>query len=181
MNFLAKAAITTSIVAGLFATSATQAAQLDVDVDITVPDVLILYAYTDIDLSFAAGEFAALLDSNCTSEDCGSAITAAQSGSIASGAVDLGISSDLSTAGTSASIDIQNSWAVRALGYGTFNASVTNDGSESAVSNLDISPASGTPSMTATTGNVSFDVDLTSSDLNDGLVEANYTITVTGS
>jgi len=181
MNLLTKAAIVTSIATGIFATSATQAASLDVDVDVTVPDVLILYAYTDIDLSFAAGEFAALLDSNCTSEDCGSAITAAESGSIASGEVDLGIVSDLATTGTSANINIKNSWAVRALGYGTFNASVANDGSESAVSNLDISPASGTPSMTATAGDVSFDVDLTSSDLNDGLVEANYTITVTGS
>jgi hypothetical protein len=180
MNFLKKSVIATGLAAGLFATSAT-AASLDVDVDVTIPDVLILYAYTDIDLSFAAGDFAALLDSNCTSDDCASAITATEGGTISGGAVDLNIGPDLSATGTSANINIQNSWAVRALGYGTFNASVADNGSESAVSNLDISPASGTPSMTATTGDVSFDVDLTSSDLDDGLLEANYTITVTGS
>lgn len=181
MNFLKKSVLVAGLAAGFITATSSQAASLDVDVDVTIPDVLILYAYTDIDLDFAAGEFAALLDSNCTSEDCSSAITAAQSGSIASGAVDLGISADVPAAGTTASINIQNSWAVRALGYGTFNASVADNGSESAVSNLDISPASGTPSMAATTGDVSFDVDLTSSDLDDGLLEANYTITVTGS
>lgn len=181
MNFLKKSVLVAGLATGFITATSSQAASLDVDVDVTIPDVLILYAYTDIDLDFAAGEFAALLDSNCTSEDCSSAITAAESGSIASGAVDLDIDSDLSATGTTASINIQNSWAVRALGYGTFNASVADNGSESAVSNLDISPASGTPSMTATAGDVSFDVDLTSSDLDDGLLEANYTITVTGS
>lgn len=181
MNFLKKSVFLAGMAAGIFAVAPAKSATLDVDVDVSIPDVLILYAYTDIDLDFAAGEFAALLDSNCSSEDCSSAITAAQSGSIASGAVDLGITSDIPTAGTTANINIRNSWAVRALGYGTFNASVADNGSESAVSNLDISPASGTPSMTATTGDVSFDVDLTSSDLDDGLLEANYTITVTGS
>lgn len=181
MRFLGKLAAVTGISTALFATS-TQAANLDVDVDVTIPDVLILYAYTDIDLDFAAGEFAALLDSSCTSEDCSSAITAAQLGSIASGAVDLGISSDIPTAGTTANINIQNSWAVRGLGYNNFNASVAAaSGNESAASGFTIAPASGSLSMTPTQGGVSFDVDLTSNDLDDGLLEANYTITVTGS
>ncbi|GAA4358528.1 hypothetical protein [Kangiella marina] len=179
MNFLKKSLFLVGLATGFIASTSSQAANLDVDVDVTIPDVLILYAYTDIDLDFAAGEFAALLDANCTTDDCASAITAAEAGSIASGAVDLGITP--AATGTTANIAIQNSWAVRALGYGTFNASVTDNGSESAVSNLVISPATGTPSMTATAGDVSFDVDLTSSDLDDGLLQANYTITVTGS
>lgn len=182
MNLLKKSAVATALVTGLFAASNAHSATLDVDVDITVPDVLILYAYTDIDLAFSAGEFAGLLDSSCTTEDCASAITAAQSGSITGGAVDLNIVPDLNATGTSETITLQNSWAVRALGYGTFNASVADNSSEASVSNFVISPASGTPSMTATPGDVSFDIDLTDPDPSgDGAINANYTITVTGS
>ena len=185
MNLFKKTAVATMLAAGLFATTSATAAQLDVDVDVTIPNVLILYAYTDIDLTYSAGEFAALLDSTCTADDCAStdpALTATQTGVITGNTADLDIESDLPVAGTSASITIANSWAVRALGYGTFNASVAPAaGNEPAASGFDISPTTGTPSMTATTGEVSFDVDLTSTDLDDGLLEANYTITVTGS
>ncbi|AOE49083.1 hypothetical protein [Kangiella sediminilitoris] len=181
MNLLKKSMIAAGIAAGLLVVSPAKSASLNVDTDVTVPDVLILYAYTDIDLSFGAGEFAALLDGSCTSEDCGSAISAAEAGTITGGVTDLDIATDLAATGTTASITIQNSWAVRALGYGTFTASVADNGSETAVSGLTVAPTTGTPSMTATTGDVSFDIDLTSSDLDDGLIEANYTITVTGS
>ena len=181
MNILTKSMFVASLAASFIFASSSKAAKLDVNVDVSIPNVLILYAYTDIDLSFAPGEFASLLDSSCTTEDCASALTATQSGTISSNAVDLDIASDLGATGTSATITLQNSWAVRALGYGTFNASIAEKASESAVSNLDITPSTGTPSMAATTGDVSFDIDLTSSDLDDGTVTANYTITVTGS
>ena len=181
MNILTKSMFVASLAASLIFASSSKAAELDVNVDVSIPDVLILYAYTDIDLTFTAGEFASLLDGSCTTEDCASALTTAQSGTISSNAVDLDIESDLSATGTSATITLQNSWAVRALGYGTFNASIADKASESAVGNLVISPTTGTPSMTATPGEVSFDIDLRSSDLDDGTVTANYTITVTGS
>ncbi|GAA0205303.1 hypothetical protein GCM10009123_10980 [Kangiella japonica] len=181
MNILKKSTVVAIFATSFIFASSSKAASLDVNVDVSIPDVLILYAYTDIDLSFAPGEFTKLLDSSCSSEDCASALTATQSGTITSSVVDLDIASDLSATGTSASITLQNSWAVRALGYGTFNASIADKASETAVSNLDITPSTGTPSMVATTGDVSFDIDLTSSDLDDGTVTANYTITVTGS
>ncbi|WP_223668726.1 hypothetical protein [Kangiella shandongensis] len=181
MSYLKKSVVAAGLAAALFTVSPAKSASLNVDTDVSIPDVLILYAYTDIDLQFAAGEFATLLDGSCTSDDCASPLTTAEAGTITSGVADLNITPDLAASGTSASITIQNSWAVRALGYGTFNASVTDNGSESAVSGLAVSPATGTPSMTATPGDVSFDIDLTSTDLDDGLIEANYTITVTGS
>lgn len=179
MSYLKKSVVAAGLAAALFTISPAKSASLNVDTDVTIPDVLILYAYTDIDLQFAAGEFASLLDGSCATDDCASALTAAEAGTITSGVANLDIASDL--AGTTSSITIQNSWAVRGLGYGTFNASVTDNGSESAVSGLAVSPTTGKPSMTATPGDVSFDIDLTSTDLDDGLIEANYTITVTGS
>lgn len=183
MNILKKSMFVAGLATGLIFVPSSKAASLDVNVDVTIPDVLILYAYTDIDLTFASGEFAKLLDGNCTSENCVSALTAPKEGMISDSAVDLDISSDLAASGTSASVTLKNSWAVRALGYGSFEASVSHDigNSDGAVSNLLISPSTGTPSMVATTGDVSFDIDLTSSDLDDGTVVASYEITVTGS
>ena len=178
MNILKKSIVAAVLAASFIFASSSKAAKLDVNVDVNLPNVLILYAYTDIDLTYTAGEFASLL--GCTAEDCTSALTTPKSGTISSNAVDLGIASDLSTMG-STTITLQNSWAVRGLGYGTFKASIADNASESAVSNLDITPSTGTPSMAATTGDVSFDIDLASSDLDDGTVTANYTITVTGS
>lgn len=178
MRNLSKALLASAVLAAM---PVANAATLDVDVDITLPNIIILYAYTDIDLTIAVDQLGPLLDTACTSDNC-SVDEGATTGALTTlgMTLDLDIASTVSpTLGTNPTIRLDNSWGVRGIGFSTYNESVTAlAGNE--VINLAIEDL-GAPSLSLQTGYVEFDIDLTNPDAdNDGSIEANYTITVTG-
>lgn len=179
MSFLKKSILSAGLATAFLAASTANAASLEVDVDIKVPEMLVLYAYTDVDLTLDTGEFAALFDSNCTALDCAVDLSTTKTGAIAGGNVDLGISLG---SGSTATITLQNSWGVRAIGSGPLAATVTDLATgDSSVSGHTISPTAPAVSATGTVGDVSFIVDFNNPDTDgDGFISTNYTIKVTG-
>ena len=179
MKILKKALLASAVTAAFASAPSIQAATLDVDVDITLPNVIILYAYTDIDLTIAADQLGPLLDTACTSDDCEVDMGATTGILTALGTtLDLALTSPAAP-GADPTVRLDNSWGVRGLGFSTYNESVTPlAGNE--VLNLTIEDL-GAPSLTLQTGYVEFDLDVSDPDPdNDGFIEANYTITVTG-
>lgn len=175
MKYLKRTALTFGLLPAFMAAPVTNAASLNVDVDIDLPNVVILYGYTDIDLTMTADQFGPLLDSNCTTDDCSVADTAPKSGVLNNGLVDLAFTNN--AAGTNPTITLDNSWGVRSFGYTSLAPTITDNGSDAAVGNLAIEQI--TPSASLETGSVSFDLDL--SQITTDSVRASYTITVTGS
>ncbi len=176
MNYLKRTALTFGLLPAFMAAPVTNAASLDVDVDIDLPNVVILYGYTDIDLTMAADQFGPLLDSNCTTDDCAVGDNTPKTGEINAGLVDLAFTNN--AAGTNPTITLDNSWGVRSFGYTSLQPSIVDNGSDASVGNLAIEQIT-TPSPTLQTGSVSFDLDL--SQITTDNVSASYTITVVGS
>jgi hypothetical protein len=177
------ALLATAVTAASLGTLSTaQAATLNVDVDITLPEIIILYAYTDIDLDIAADQLGPLLEAACTSDDCEIDLGTKSDTLAALGTtLDLDIASDIApVVGANPTITLDNSWGVRGIGFANYDESIAADvGNE--VLNLVIEDL-GAPSLAVQTGSVSFDLDLSNPDFdNDGFIEANYTITVVGS
>lgn len=183
MNTFKKALAGATIAAVLGAAPTAQAASVAVDVDISLPNMLILYAYNDIDLSITAGELAGLY-TTCSSVDpaVGCAVEeTTTTGAIVSGAVDLDIGSVVAATNTTATVRLNRSWGVRGMGFTSYDESIVLDSGDgvTAVAIEDIVTA---PSMTLTTGYVDLTLDLDNLDGdNDGFTEADYTITVVGS
>lgn len=176
MTFLKRTALTVGLLSAFMLAPAANSASLDVDVDISLPNVVILYGYTDIDLTMTADQFGPLLDSNCTADDCSVADTNPKSGVLDGGTVDLAFTNN--AAGTNPTITLDNSWGVRSFGYTALTPTITDNGSDAPVGNLAIEQIT-TPSASLQTGSVSFDLDL--SQINTNNVRASYTITVVGS
>ena len=179
MKFFKKALIASAVTAASFgALSTASAATLDVDVDITLPEVIILYAFTDIDLTLAADQIGPLLDNTCTTDQC-AVDMGVTTGVITAGAVDLGLTVT-PTAGADLTVTLNNSWGVRGLGFANYAETIT-AGADNEVTSLVIEDL-GAPTLELQTGFVSFDIDSANPDPDaDGFVEANYTITVVGS
>ncbi|MCW8855721.1 MAG: hypothetical protein OQJ95_00045 [Kangiella sp.] len=176
MKYLKRTALTFGLLPALMAAPVTNAASLDVDVDIDLPNVVILYGYTDIDLTMTADQFGPLVDASCTTDDCSVADNTTQSGVLNNGTVDLAFTNN--AAGTNPTITLNNSWGVRSFGYTSLAPTITDNGSDAPVGNLAIEQIT-TPSPSLQTGSVSFDLDL--SQISTDSVRASYTITVTGS
>lgn len=176
MKYLKRTALTFGLLPAFMAAPVTNAASLDVDVDIELPNVVILYGYTDIDLTMTADQFGPLLDSNCTTDDCAVGDNTTQSGVLNNGSVDLAFTNN--AAGTNPTITLNNSWGVRSFGYSSLAPSIVDNGSDAPVQNLAIEQIT-TPSASLQTGYVEFDLDL--SQINTDSVRASYTITVVGS
>lgn len=182
MKILKKALLGSAVAAVISTTPVTQAASLDVDVDITLPNIIILYAYTDIDLTIAADQLGPLLDTACSADDC-----TVDQGATTGVLTALGTTLDLAIAsaaspGTNPTVRLDNSWGVRGVGFTTYDESVTALGGNE-VLNLAIEDL-GAPSLALQTGYVEFDLNVAAvagPDADgDGFIEANYTITVTG-
>lgn len=176
MKYLKRTALTFGLLPAFMAAPAINAASLNVDVDIALPNVVILYGYTDIDLTMTADQFGPLLDSNCTTDDCSVADTTPKSGVLNNGLVDLTFTNN--AAGTNPTITLDNSWGVRSFGYTALSPTITDNGSDAPVGNLAIEQIT-TPTASLQTGSVSFDLDLSQISTNN--VRASYTITVVGS
>lgn len=180
-NTIKKTLMSSAVALAMVSGSSANAATLNVDVDVTLPSVVILYAYTDIDLTVAADQLGPLLDTACTADDC-AIDELATTGTLATlGTVDLDIGTAISpTVGANPTITIDNSWGVRGIGFTSYDESVA-AAAGNEVTNLAIEDL-GAPTLATQTGSVSFDIDLADPDPNsNGIVEANYTITVVGS
>lgn len=176
MKYLKRTALAFGLLPAVMAAPATNAATMDVDVDIDFPSVVILYAYTDIDLTMAADQIGPLLDSNCTTDDCSVANNTTQTGTIdTNGNVDLQITNNASS--SNATVTLQNSWGVRSFGTASLSPTITDNGSDAGVENLAIEQIT-TPSAAMQTGWVSFDLNLANISTNS--VNARYTIEVIG-
>lgn len=176
MKYLKRTALTVGLLPALMAAPASNAATLDVDVDIDLPNVVILYAYTDVDLTMDADQLGPLLDSNCSSDDCAVADNATQTGVIdTAGNVDLNFTNN--AASSNATITLNNSWGVRSFGASSLSPTITDNGSDAGVESLAIEQIT-SPSATLQTGWVSFDLDL--SQISTSSVNARYTIEVIG-
>lgn len=106
-------------------------AQVEVDVDITLGGLTILYYYNQLDVTIPAAAFAGLIDS-CTpitngqgcSEGAASALTATADG--VGFTADAAIAPDTGALNLSAvPLDLDNVWAVRAVGGSSANTELT--------------------------------------------------------
>ena len=182
MKYLKRTALAFGLLPAFVAAPVSNAASLDVDVDITLPEVVILYGYTDIDLTLNANQLGPLLEASCTSDQCTQNSGATTGNVNAGGNIDLGLDAavTVNAAGTNPVIRLENSWGVRGVGFNNYDESVSaTAGNE--VQGLAIQDL-GAPSLTLNTGYVEFELNLSDLDPNnDGAVSANYTITVVGS
>lgn len=175
MKYLKRTALAFGLLPAVMAAPVTNAATMNVDVNIDFPSVVILYAYTDIDLTMAADQIGPLLDSNCTTDDCSVADTNPKSGVINNGTVDLAITNNGSN--TNPTITLENSWGVRSIGVSSITPTITNNSTDPGVENFAIEQIT-TPSAAMQTGWVSFDLNL--ENISGNSVNARYTIEVIG-
>lgn len=180
-------------VAGALVAPQAFAASGTVNVDIDFPPLLILYYYDDIPINVDAASFATATGLDllpCTADAPGlecsltpTAPTVSATAGVISTSTNITGDAPAPTLDTSLSFDINNAWAVRSLGLGTLDATITQGGGDfvaaSATSDLE---GSGTvaSSLTLSAGNnvgdLQFEVDLTT--LADAR-SASDTITIT--
>jgi hypothetical protein len=192
--------------AGALMSPNANAASGDVDIDITFPPLIILYYFTDITVNVDAADLQTVLanttaftgctaavpgdDADAAELECGSAndpnLTTADSATGTTLSWDVDITGDALVAADPVSVPVtmtlENSWAVRALTPNTLTATSSVTGTE--LTNLSVTPVNPDASLTLggandNIGDISFQVDLGSADLNDLNATGTVTITVT--
>jgi hypothetical protein len=184
-------------------------AQVEVDVDITFNGLTILYYYSELDVTVPASAFAGLVAANCAGitngigcdQGASAALTATgdASGLTANAAL---VAAAPSISLTAVPLDLDNVWAVRAVGGASGNTSLTfavaggatlvNGAGEIEVNSAQgYAGTSGTPAATVTfadpglvtpqNGGVRLLLDLTDATTNgtySGAADDTYTITI---
>ncbi len=180
---LRKALLVTVISASLAVIPApsVKAATLDVDVDIHFPQIVVLYAYTNIELSITTAGLADALHTGATVSGSDATLADALPNNTTgitdmTTAIDLDIASDTQfDLNADPVMTLNNAFGVRSLGYTGYSATVSTTGTEL------ISPTVTTPAntgLTLSTGNLSYTVDLDA--VTGTAASGTFTITVTG-
>jgi len=183
---MAKAGVLAGSLLGLsMVGQSANAASGDTDIAISFPPLIILYYYNEITLDVAAQDFADAIDVGltCTEStanglECSAAstvaasVTSATTGSVVA---DADITNGLGALDATLDFDINNAWAVRSLGTGNLNASVTDTAPGDDFTSIGTSLTSVTRSLTFGAGNVG---DITFSVALDGSTTMSDTVTI---
>ncbi len=179
-------ALTTALSASLLATAGAQAASLNVDVAIDLPNAMILYAPGQIDLTvtsaaalsylnnggtaYSSGDTASLTDPSALNPALSVSSTNTVNAGIAAGAGEVGANQT----DTTLDFSVSNAFGVRAIGYSSLSATVTCTANCADMTSVGTDFA-GSVSPTLQTGSIDFTYDVTGGD-----VTATFQISVTG-
>ena len=175
-----------TLTAGLLFAAGAHAASLNVDVDIDLPNAMILYAPGQIDLdvtsaaalaylnnggtAYSSGDTASLTDPSALNPTISVSGTNSVNAGIAAGAGEVGANQ----ADTTVDFSIGNAFGVRSIGYSSLSATVlctANCGDMSGVG----TDFAGTVSPVLQTGSIDFTYDIAGGD-----VTSTFQVSVTG-
>ena len=182
-------ALGTGLLTGMLAllpVASAQAATATTTVEISFPQILILYTFDQIDLSVDAAGLADAITpgtTTCAGDYCSDQGTVDLTGTglalDGSDTLDADIAGGVGSLPGPVTVTVENAFGVRALGHSSYTAGVAAAGTPNAAFG---SPAVTTPNYTGlqlSTGDLSFTIDL--SQLSGGATESqDYQITVTG-
>ena len=178
--------ILSSITASLLVTAHAQAASLNVDVNIDLPNAMILYAPGQIDLTVTSAAALAYLNNGGTAYSSGDTASLTNPSALnpglsvsATNSVDAGVTAgglEVGADQTDSTLDfsIGNAFGVRAIGYSSLSATVSCTANCADMSGVGTDFA-GSVSPSLQTGSIDFTYDITGGD-----VTATFQVSVTG-